>query len=255
MEFNQIGHYWYSGMFIEPSFWIGSLIFCFIAYIIGSINSAQILSIAGSKNIGETGSRNFGATNAGRAYGVKGFVFVFLFDMLKAVFVAIILTMIATKGTFDLNSIDPNYLFAYASIPGAIVFVIIGHSFPIFFGFKGGKGVATAFGSIIVLNWIFAIIAISVFLLTIKYMRWVSLGSIFGTIVGSMLVCFAHPFLYTTCPNLFFYWTFNWISSISSLFVCLFVIVRHRSNIIRIYQGKDPLIKPKGYVPSDVIKQ
>lgn len=63
-----------------------------LVYLIGAINGGQILSIIGSKNLGESGSKSYGATNAGRIYGTKGFICVFVFDMLKS-FVAVAVCM------------------------------------------------------------------------------------------------------------------------------------------------------------------
>ncbi len=149
--------YFYIGMLNNANFWIGTLIFSMIAYMIGSINAGQLLSLMTDKKLENKGSGNFGATNAGRLSGPKWFVVVFVFDLLKAIFCALILTTILTKGTFKPVE-DETYLFYYASIPIAMIFLVIGHSWPIYFDFKGGKGVAVAFGSIIFLNWNFGLI-------------------------------------------------------------------------------------------------
>lgn len=243
---------WYMDMLKEPSFWLGTLILIVIAYLIGSINGGQILSRIGSKNLGDEGSKNYGATNAGRVYGAKGFIAVFLFDMSKAIVAAIIMFAIVSKGTFNSIS-DTSYLFYYSSIPLAMVFVIIGHSWPLFFGFKGGKGVATSFGTVIVLNWLFAIIAITIFIIVVLITRWTSWGSIIGTTAGCLMIIFFHPLIMTTSfgEAVFFSWTYNWITLASTAFVGILVVLRHRSNIIRMIEGKDPFIKPKGYKKED----
>ncbi len=236
-------------MLTEPTFYIATLIFGVIGYLIGSINAGQILSIVGSKDLGTNGSRNFGATNAGRVYGAKGFAAVFIFDMLKAVAAALVMACILTQGTFSFDAwaSDPEYLFYYASIPLAMVWVVIGHSFPIYFGFKGGKGVATVFGCVIVLNWVFAIIAISVFAATILTTRWTSLGSIFGTIVGALLVMLAHPAFYEACGSVLFFWTNSFMNMFAALFLAIFITYRHRQNLLRMFKGQDPFMKPKGW--------
>lgn len=251
MDYTFNKDYWDVSMFNHWEFYVGTIIFALIAYLIGSINGGQILSRLGSKSLGDSGSRNYGATNAGRVYGAKGFALVFIFDMFKAVFAAMVLELIMTQGTMNPDSINPEYIFAYASIPLAMVWVIIGHSFPIYFGFTGGKGVATAFGCVIILNWIFAIIAIAVFGIVIKVTRWTSLGSVFGTLIGCILVIFAHGPFYEHASSLFFYWSNSWLEIFSASFLGLFIVVRHRNNIIRMIQGKDPFMKPKGYVAKD----
>ncbi len=255
-------NYYDVSMFAEPSFYIGTLIFAGIAYLIGSINAGQILSIMGSKDLGQEGSRNFGATNAGRVYGAKGFAAVFIFDMLKSVAAAIILALILTQGTMSYEhwadqasayNVENNsvYFFHYASIPLAMVWVIIGHSFPVYFGFKGGKGVASVFGCIIALNWVFAIASILVFAATIIITRWTSLGSIFGTIFGVCLVLFLQPIFYEYCGVVLFFWSNSWLNIFAALFLGIFITYRHRSNIIRMAKGIDPFMKPKGWKPAD----
>ncbi len=246
-------NYWDTSVFFEPRFYVGTLIFAAIAYLIGSINAGQILSILGSKDLGQEGSRNFGATNAGRVYGAKGFAAVFLFDMLKSVFTAIILTIILTRGTF--KPVEEEYFFAYSSISLAMVWVVIGHSFPIFFGFKGGKGVASVFGCVLVLNWVFALCAIIVFGATIGITRWTAWGSIIGTIFGVILVVFAQESFFETAPYLLFFWSNTWLNIFSALFLGVFITFRHRSNIIRMIQGKDPFFKPKDWVKPTETKE
>ncbi len=254
-------NYFDVSMLTEPSFYIGTLLFALIAYLMGSINAGQILSILGSKDLGTTGSRNFGATNAGRAYGAKGFAAVFIFDMMKAVAVAIILTLILTEGTMSMevwqNQIDPKtgesyYFLHYSSITLAMVWVVIGHSFPIYFGFKGGKGVASVFGCVIALNWVFAIFSIAIFGLVIYVTRWTSLGSIIGTLFGVVLVIAAHQYFYDACGIILFFWTYTWMNILAALFLGLFITVRHRNNIIRMVKGIDPVFKPKGWKPAEV---
>lgn len=250
-------HYWDTSMFLESRFYIGTLIFGLIAYLIGSFNAGQVLSILGPKDLGQEGSRNFGATNAGRVYGAKGFAAVFLFDMMKAVATAIILSLILTKGgELDKETLkDSQYYFAYASIPLAMTWVVIGHSFPIYFGFKGGKGVASVFGCVIALNWVFAICAIIVFAVVIAFTRWTAWGSIIGTLFGATLVIFAQEAFFEHCGVVIFFWTNTWLNIFSSLFLAIFITYRHRSNIIRMIKGIDPFIKPKGWVkPEDRVE-
>ncbi len=242
-------NYYDMSMFSEPSFYIGTIIFSVIAYLIGSINGGQILSLIGTKDLGEEGSKNFGATNAGRLYGAKGFAAVFIFDMLKAVFAALILELILTQGTmsFDVWQSHPDYFFYYASIPLAMMFLVIGHSFPIYFGFKGGKGVASVFGCVIVLNWVFAIISIAIFGITIAITRWTAWGSIIGTITGVVLVIFAQAAFYDACGIVLFFWSYSWLNIIAATFLGLFITIRHKENLIRMFTGVDPIIKPKGW--------
>ncbi len=230
-------NYWNIDMFKNiPYFLLGTFIFSIIAYFIGSLNGGQLLSLIGSKNLGDVGTKNYGATNAGRAYGKMGFALVFIFDMLKSVFVALILNSI-------LKNSSGSKVFAYANIPFALLFVVIGHSWPLYFEFKGGKGVATSFGCIIVINWLFAMIAISIFGAVTYITRRVSIGSIIGTIVGGGLIMIFQGLFPI---DLVFDWSHNWTTILTTLIVCLLVIIRHRDNIVRITSGKDSLIRKKG---------
>ena len=229
-------NYWNIDMFTHfPYALLGTVILSILAYFIGSLNGGQILSIVGPKNLGDVGTKNFGATNAGRAYGKIGFIGVFIFDMLKAVFAGLILNSIAHGG---------GKVFSYANVPLALIFVIIGHSWPIYFEFKGGKGVATSFGCIIMINWLFAMISIGIFILVVYYTRRVSIGSIISTSVGTLLIILFQG-VFKPGGKMIFDWSHNWTIIFSSLIVWLLVMIRHRENILRIINKEDELVKPK----------
>lgn len=223
----------------DGQLYIGALIMIALSYLIGSINAGQILSLIGSKNLGENGSKSFGATNAGRVYGTWAFIVVFVFDMLKA-FIAVILCM----GLVSAN----DSLFSDYWIPIAIAFVIIGHCWPFYFGFKGGKGVASAFGCILALNWIFAIVAIIVFIIVKLTNGWTSNASIAGVAVGVALAVFLHPVFLVARDNgvnLVFDWTLVWTTIPAALIVGVISIVRHWPNIKEMIDGKKPWIRGK----------
>ena len=235
--------YWNIDMFLHfPYFLLGTFIFSLIAYFIGSLNGGQILSMIGKKDLGEVGTKNFGATNAGRAYGSIGFAIVFLFDMLKAVFAGLILNSI-------LNG-PSSKVFEYASIPLAMFFVVVGHSWPIYFGFKGGKGVATSFGSIIVINWLFAIIAIGTFGVIVYFTKKVSIGSIVGSSIGAILIIFFQGIFPT---NLVFDWTHNWTIIPISAIGWILIIIRHKDNILEIVNKEKE--KTKTVSTKDVVDE
>lgn len=208
-----------------------------LSYLIGAVNGGQILSLLGSKNLGENGSKSFGATNAGRVYGTKGFIMVFVFDMLKS-FVAVAVCM----GLVNSN----DELFSTYWISIAMVFVIIGHCWPIYFGFKGGKGVASAFGCVLVLNWIFAIVAISVFVAVKIINGWTSNASIVGVSVGVFLAIFIHPlFIYGDAHILVFDWSLAWTTVIAAFVVGFISIARHWPNIKEMIDGEKPWVRGK----------
>ena len=145
---------------------IGGLIIGIISYLIGSVNFSIILSRAISgKDIRESGSGNAGATNMLRTHGKKMGVITLLLDVVKGV-VCVLIAVSALPAA------------ALPYIAG--VCVILGHNFPLYFKFKGGKGVATSLGVVLVLDWkvglIVGLCAIAVMAAT----RYVSLGSVLG---------------------------------------------------------------------------
>ena len=121
------------------------IIIAIIAYLIGSINFSVIISkrMAGF-DVREKGSGNAGTTNMLRSIGVKAAVITLLCDILKGVVVILIAILIGNI----VDGLDDALLVQLAGI-----FVIIGHTFPIFFGFKGGKGIATSLGVLLMINW------------------------------------------------------------------------------------------------------
>ena len=118
-------------IFTSFSFYWQTAIFMIIAYLIGSINFGHVFSKINNTDVGKIGSKNYGATNVGRNYGAKGFLFVFLGDFFKS-FVALgIILFLNLKILTD------------GSIGLSLFFVLFGHLKPLYFHFKGGKGVAS----------------------------------------------------------------------------------------------------------------
>ena len=149
-----------------------------VSYLIGSVNFSILLSkMLSGKDIRESGSGNAGATNMLRTYGKKMGVITLLLDVLKGIVVILLSRLV--KNIAGTDEIYP----VISYIAG--VCVILGHNFPLYFGFKGGKGVATSLGVVLMLDWkvglIVAVVAIAVMAVT----RYVSLGSILG---GAMYI-------------------------------------------------------------------
>ena len=126
---------------------VSILIAGLIAYLIGSISFAVIFTkrFAGF-DVREKGSKNAGSTNVLRTAGKKAAICTLVCDILKGVLAVLIGLLIGAIAKADLNT-------RAMIIQTAGVCVVIGHTFPIFFGFKGGKGVATALGVLLVINW------------------------------------------------------------------------------------------------------
>ena len=153
-----------------------------VAYLLGSISFSVIISqkMAGF-DVREKGSGNAGATNVLRSVGKKAAVLTLLCDCLKGV-VAVLFAVVV--GKIASNS-DKALLVQLAGIA-----VVVGHTFPIFFGFKGGKGVATSLGVLLVTNWQIGLICLVFALVIMAFSRMVSMGSVGAAILFPVLTLF-----------------------------------------------------------------
>ena len=196
-----------------------------VAYLIGSISFSVIISkkMAGF-DVREKGSGNAGATNMLRSVGKKAAILTLLGDALKGV-VAILFAIIV--GAIA-KSADKSLLVQIAGI-----LVVVGHTFPIFFGFKGGKGVATSLGILLLINWQIGLICLVFALLVMALTRMVSLGSIMAAVLFPVLTIFI-----TTGDNSHYLVNEgNYI--IFGIAMAVFVIFNHRANLKRIYKGEE----------------
>ncbi|EAE0076667.1 glycerol-3-phosphate 1-O-acyltransferase PlsY [Listeria monocytogenes] len=194
---------------------INLILLSLLVYVIGSIPSGLwIGKIFYKKDIREFGSGNLGATNSFRVLGIKAGSIVTVMDILKGT-VATLLPFF-----FQLN-VDHHFWL----LTGA--FAIIGHSFPLFAGFRGGKAVATSAGVILAYAPLLFVAALVVFLVTLKLSKYVSLSSMIGALAALIISLFMG----------------DWILIVLVACIALFVIWRHRANITRIRNGEEPKIK------------
>lgn len=201
------------------------IIIAVIAYLIGSINFSIILSkrMAGF-DIREKGSGNAGTTNMLRSVGKKAAVITLICDILKGV-VSILIAVLAGK---IVKNLDNALLVQLAGI-----FVIIGHTFPVFFKFKGGKGIATALGVLLMINWQIGLICLIFALVLMALTKMVSVGSIAAAILFPILVAFIDQNYIVQTSNS------NWSYLVFSIIVSLLVIFNHRANVQRILNGTE----------------
>ncbi|MBC1243292.1 glycerol-3-phosphate 1-O-acyltransferase PlsY [Listeria welshimeri] len=194
---------------------INLILLSLLAYVIGSIPSGLwIGKIFYKKDIREFGSGNLGATNSFRVLGIKAGSIVTVMDILKGT-VATLLPFF-----FQLH-VDHHFWL----LTGA--FAIIGHSFPLFAGFRGGKAVATSAGVILAYAPLLFVAALIIFLLTLKISKYVSLSSMIAALAALLISLFMG----------------DWILIILIACITLFVVWRHRANITRIRNGEEPKIK------------
>jgi len=187
------------------------IIIAIISYFLGNISFAYLLGkIFTKKDVRDYGSGNAGATNAIRAFGKKIGIMVFVGDVLKGVIAVLI---------------GRSYGGAMGSyLAGALV--IIGHNWPVLLNFKGGKGVATTIGVMIIINPLVTLICLAFGIVVIIFTRTMSLGSIIGMALSPISVIIAaRPF------------------DVKLFIFCLFIagmsIYRHKENIKRLLQGKE----------------
>lgn len=180
-----------------------------IGYLIGSINASIILSRLKGSDIRKHGSGNAGATNTLRTFGKGAAAVVLVIDVLKGVAAVLI----------------ARYLFPDAPVCQHICGfgAILGHNFPLYFGFKGGKGVLTSVAVLAALNWWVGLIALAVALIIMAITKYVSLGSMLGAITAPIIAFFLgdiYFIVFTVCA-------------------AGLIVIRHKDNIKRLIHGNE----------------
>ena len=184
-----------------------------ISYFFGSINFAIIISNRKyNQDIRSYGSNNAGMTNMVRTYGKKMGALTLLGDSLKAVIVC---------------------LFGYAVLGNhgaylAAIACVLGHIFPAFFGFKGGKGVATAGFAILMTNPFVFVICLILFVLIVLMSKFISLGSIMTMLMYPFILYGVDTLVLGGCPYVAY-----------ALIIALLVVFKHKDNIKRLREGKE----------------
>ena len=198
------------------------IIVTIIAYLLGSISFSVIISkkMAGF-DVREKGSRNAGTTNVLRTVGKKASIITLICDILKGV-VAILVAYIA--GLILKDSVDKALLIQLAGLA-----VIIGHTFPIYFGFKGGKGIATALGVLLITNWNIGLICLVFALVLMIITKMVSLGSLAAAVLFPILIIFMPHTSYLVDGNYIIY----------GILIAALVIFNHRANVKRLLTGTE----------------
>ena len=192
-------------------------------YLLGSVNMAIIVGNIFGENIRKKGSGNAGLTNTLRVLGPKAAVIVLACDILKAVF-ACLLGYFLTVSLFDSEKLfdfeNPNLGLMLGGTS-----CILGHLFPVFFQFKGGKGVLTAATVVFMMDWRIGAILLCLFIIVLLITRYVSVGSITAA-VGLPIVS-----LILSKPT---------YSMVYSIAIALLIIIMHRQNIARLINGSEP---------------
>jgi len=190
-----------------------------LGYLLGSLNTAVIVGKIHGKDIRSHGSKSAGLTNALRVLGKSAAVFVLAGDIAKGIIACVIGVFL---GVYGYSGEAKDCVSLLAAGAGAV----IGHNWPIYFGFKGGKGILTAVSVLCMIDWVMALVCLGVFVIIVALTRYVSLGNICATLLFlalSWIPIFGHTFYF-------------------SIFACLIacmVILRHKENIQRLLSGTE----------------
>lgn len=207
--------------------------FCFIgvaffAYLIGSFPTGYVVGRLRGIDVREVGSGNVGATNVTRVLGKQFGYPVFAVDFVKGLLAVVIAAAIGHRCHFGPIASD-----LCAALGG--FFSVVGHSFPVWLGFKGGKGVATSLGVIFGISWIAGLIMGVVWIIMFITTRYVSVASIAAAVALPMTMI-ALLFLNQLGSPVLVYF---------SLCLAAIVVIRHRSNLSRLFSGTEPRFSRK----------
>ena len=207
-----------------------------ISYLLGSLNFGIIISkLLNKDDVRSHGSGNAGSTNMLRNYGKKYAVMTIIGDMLKvavAIFISFIIVRkmgnisLAENGGAHILGIDARMF--TKSFSG--LFCVLGHIFPCFFGFKGGKGVATAGGMVFMIDWRIALILLAIFAIIVLTTKYVSLGSLAMAVFYPVFIFI----FYKSLPL-----------ALLSLIFTLIVVLAHRENIKKLINHTESKIGSK----------
>ncbi len=199
-----------------------AIVLVLISYLMGSICSAIIVcSLFNLPDPREEGSKNPGATNVLRLAGKQYAALVLLVDILKGT-IPVVLA----------NALDASP----AIVSLTVLVAVLGHMYPIFFNFKGGKGVATAIGALLGFHFIIGVMVIATWLLVVNFSRYASLASIISIILSPL-----YALLITQDLSIF----------PPLCFMAILILFKHKNNMTRLIDGNEP----KVYIKENVIKE
>jgi len=190
-----------------------------LGYLLGSFNTAVIVGKIYGKDIRSHGSKNAGLTNTLRVLGKPAAAFVLAGDILKGI-VACLIGLYLGVNVRSGESVDCVSLLAAGA--GAV----IGHNWPVYFGFTGGKGALTAATVMFMFNWVMALICLGFFVMIVALTRYVSLGTVSAAILFvalSFMPAFGNTFYFDVFAGL----------------MALMIIFKHRENIRRLLSGTE----------------
>lgn len=203
------------------------LLMLVVGYLLGSLNFSIIFTkIFAKTDVRDHGSGNAGFTNTIRTAGKKVGILVFIFDALKAI--GAILIAIAVEKWFSFDGFVQYG--KYAASLGAV----LGHNFPLYYGFRGGKGIVVSISVIFMLNWITGLFTLGAFLIVFAITGIVSLSSLTGSVI--VAVCTA---------VMYFMGKVDGVQLVLMIVLGVLAFYMHRSNIKRLINGTESSFKNK----------
>lgn len=211
-----------------------------ISYLIGSVNFAVMLSAGRKRDVRKMGSGNPGTMNMLRNFGAKIGVLTFALDILKGTLPVLAAGLIFQNSPLSVGM--PIIADIARYIAG--LFAITGHIYPVYFAFKGGKGIATTLGVFLAINWWLTLIAFAVCFIYILLFEYGSVGSL----IMITIMCCVEGYRYNSAhqPDLYLLSV-----SVMLLLICFLTWFAHRSNLYRLMMGKEhktklkDILKPK----------
>lgn len=214
--------------------WPSLLLIAAMAYLVGSISSAILVTrLFSGTDIRDSGSGNAGATNVLRSQGKLPALLTTVGDLGKSIAAVLLGAFLAKAMNAGYTGSELDFVLVGQYLAG--VFCIFGHLYPVYFGFRGGKGVMTTLGMMLILDWRAALICLGLFILLVLLFRMVSLGSVLAVALLPVVTYLfsvrdGNPF-----GNTLF-------STLMTALIALVVIVKHIPNIKRILNGTESRI-------------
>ncbi len=211
------------------NFIIALAISAIVSYLLGSINFAIITTkLFKGVDIRDYGSKNAGMTNVLRTVSKKAAIITFVGDFLKGFVSAWISYLLFLYIVPEVN-LNGGYI--------GTIFSMLGHMYPIFYNFRGGKGISVCAGAILFTDWRVLVLILTVFLIVTLLTRFVSLGSILAA-VGYTVFTFVLQFFFDDNPMAY-------VNTLLALFSTVLVVIKHKDNIIRLLNKTENKIGSK----------
>ena len=212
-----------------------SLIFTIIfSYLLGSLNSAIIVcKVWKKKDIRDFGSGNAGLTNVLRVFGKGPALATLLCDLAKGILAVLICRLVVTN-LFEVTFFNDSIFIGYV----AGISVMLGHIFPVFYGFHGGKGVLIAATTLIAIEPLTCLFAVSVFIIVLIITKYVSVASISAAAAYPIITFLTQKFIIGLENGVL-------LNSLMALIIGVIIIYMNKTNIIRLMNGKEKKLGKK----------